>query len=156
MRALTSNERGQALIETAFSLTLLVILIFGVVEGSMMLYTYHYLSYAARLGTRYAIVRGSACAGLSNCPNATGNQIQTYVTGISAFGINSSNLSVTASWCTSSASPCTCAAPAGDPLCNSPGDQVQVTATYPFALSVPFLSNKTVSLTSSSRAIISQ
>jgi Flp pilus assembly protein TadG len=156
MKNLMASDQGGSLMETAVSLGLLMIVIIGIAGGGLMLYTYHYLSYAARLGSRYAIVRGSACTGFpSACPAAAAD-IQSYVQTLTAVGINPVNLNVTATWCTSSSSPCTCTVSSGDPLCNNPGDQIRVTVQYPFFLSVPFIPTSQVNMSSSSQTIISQ
>jgi len=138
------GEHGSTLLEAALSITLLIAIMFGVLAGGFMLYTYHFLSYAARMGARYAMVRGSACDssnGMPNCPNVTSAQVQTYVQGIRQLGINPSLLTVTATW------------PNGT---DNPGDPVQVTAQYPFPLFVPFGFSKTVNMHSTSQMVISQ
>ena len=56
------NERGSALWEFAFVLTVMLTLIFGVMEFSQVMYAYHFVSNAAREATRYASVRGSTFA----------------------------------------------------------------------------------------------
>jgi hypothetical protein len=109
-----------------------------------MLYTYHYLSFAARIGSRYAIVRGSACDnsnGMPDCPNVTSAQIQSYVRGVHYAGIDSTLTAVTVTW------------PNGT---DNPGDPVNVTVQYPFAFSVPFLPSTTVNMHSTSQVVISQ
>ena len=139
-----SSEQGISLLESALSMVLLVAMLFGTMLASMMLYTYHYLSYAARLGARYAMVRGAACDntnGMPDCPNVTSTQVQTYVRGIHFAGINSSQVSVTATW------------PQGN---NNPGSPVQVTTRYPFQLLVPFVRHGTVNMHSTSQVVISQ
>ena len=143
-RKFTRGEHGTALLETALSATLLLGMIFGVMAGGFMLYTYHFLSYATRVGARYASVRGSACDGsngMPDCPSVTSAQVQTYVRGLRQLGINPTQLTVTTTW------------PKGT---NNPGDTVQVTAQYPFPLSVPFVTTKSVSLQSTAQMLISQ
>jgi Flp pilus assembly protein TadG len=138
------GEHGTALLETALSATLLLGMIFGVMAGGFMLYTYHFLSYATRVGARYASVRGSACDnsnGMPDCPGVTSAQVQTYVRGLHQLGISPTQLTVTATW------------PKGT---NNPGDTVQVTAQYPFPLSVPFVTSKTVNMQSTAQMLISQ
>ena len=51
--------------ETAMSMIILLTFMFGVMEAGFALYSYHFISEAAREGTRYAIVRG-----------ATGNSVR--------------------------------------------------------------------------------
>src|SRR5579862_2981110 len=125
------GERGTTLVEAALSATLLIGIIFGIIGGGYMLYTYHFLSYAARSGARYAMVRGSACDssnGMPDCPNVTSDQVQTYVRSLRQLGIHSSQLTVTTTW------------PNGT---EAPGNTVNVVASYPFPLSVPFVITRT-------------
>jgi Flp pilus assembly protein TadG len=149
-----SGEQGQSLVEVAVSLVVLLIMILGVMEGGWLLYTYHYLSYAARQGSRYAMVRGSACDpsnGMDNCPNATSAQVQTYVRSVHFPGVDPNQVAVTVNWSAGPQSGGTCASP-----CKDPGDQVSVTATYPFPLSIPFIPASRVSMTSTSEMVIAQ
>ena len=57
------NQKGQALVELAISLPLLVLLVFGVTEFGRVMYIRNSLNYAARLGAR--------TASISNPINAT-------------------------------------------------------------------------------------
>jgi Flp pilus assembly protein TadG len=144
------GERGTTLVEAALSATLLIGIIFGVIAGGYMLYTYHFLSYAARSGARYAMVRGSACSGVGmpDCPNVTSDQVQTYVRGLRQLGINPSQLTVTTTW------------PNGTKtdIGNEPRNPVNVTVSYPFLffVPVPFIKSQTVTMQSTSQMVISQ
>jgi Flp pilus assembly protein TadG len=138
------HERGTALVEFAIASTLALTMIFGIVDFGRGLYTFHLVSNAARAGSRYAIVRGSACA-VTGCP-ATSDQIQTYVRGL-APGIDPNSLTVTTTWPGGT----NCAAGANDPGC-----PVTVTVTYPFKFLVRVLPSFTMSMTSSSTMVISQ
>jgi Flp pilus assembly protein TadG len=154
------SEAGSSLVEFAFSATILMGLVFGMMAMCMGLYIYHFISEAAREGTRYAIVRGSSCAAYSNftsgCP-ATAAQIQTYVQGLDYPGIVPSRMTVSTTWPTTG-SACT---PSTTP-CNNPGNLVRVTVTYSYTLSLPSYSHllsltfatKTLSLTSTSQMVI--
>ncbi len=129
------GDRGQALVEGAISMVVLLTMIFAVVAGGFMLYTYHYLSYAGRIASRYAMVRGSACdnsGGMPDCPNVTSNKVQDYVRNVPYPGIDSTLTSVTVTW------------PKGT---NNPGDPVNVALQYPFPISVPFLPSSTSTCT---------
>jgi Flp pilus assembly protein TadG len=67
-------------------------LIFGIVSFAMTVYTYSFLSNAARDAVRYAIVHGSK----STSP-ASSDDIQTFVRN-EAKGINPSSITVTSCW----------------------------------------------------------
>jgi Flp pilus assembly protein TadG len=146
------GECGSSLVEFALSSVVLFTLVFGVMAMCLALYTYHFVSDAAREGTRYAIVRGSSCSTYGNfgsaCP-VTSAQVQTYVQGLGFPGINSSDMTVTTAWPTTGS---TCS-PSVTP-CNNPGNLVKVTVTYAFPLSIPFVSPSLLTLTSSSQMVI--
>lgn len=145
------GEEGAAIVETALSMLILLSVVFGLIEICLALYTYHYVSDAAREGSRYAIVHGSTCTVSGASCTVTQADIQTYVQGLGYPGINPSNLTVTTTW---SAYPAggTCIAVA----CNGPGDLVTVLAEYNFNLAIPFVSTSALNLTSTSSMVISQ
>ncbi|MGO8720235.1 MAG: TadE/TadG family type IV pilus assembly protein [Acidobacteriaceae bacterium] len=146
------GEQGAAMVEMALSMVILVTIIFGVMEGCLALYSYHFVSDAAREGSRFAIVRGSACQAPGYECNATAGQIQTYVQNLGFPGINPSNMTVTTAW---SAYPAggTCSPSA---TCNNPGNLVTVTVKYNFPLSIPFIKSSVISMGSTSAMVISQ
>jgi len=141
-----AGERGNTLAEFAVVLTGAMLLLFGVIDFSRAAYTYHLLSNAARLGTRYAIVRGSACT-FSGCP-ASASDIQTYVRGL-AGELNTSSITVDTTWATSTGC-------SGSPY-QGPGCQVTVQVSYPLHLMVvPLMPAFTMTISTSSSMIISQ
>jgi hypothetical protein len=150
------GEEGSAIMETAMSSFILFAFMFGVFEAGFAVYSYHFISEAAREGTRYAIVRGSlagplACAapGPPTCI-AQSADIQTYVTGLGFPGINPGNMTVTPVWSAfANGSSCPAAGP-----CNSPGNLITITVTYSFPLTVPFIPAHTYTMSSQSAMII--
>ena len=146
---LDRGEGGASLVEFAIASSILLTLIFGVMNLSLALYAYHFISNAAREGTRYAIVRGSACTSM-DCPVSAAN-VQHYLTANPFPGIDTSKMTVTTTWpdsgdsCTPSVTPC-----------NNPGNNVLVMVTYQFPLSIPFIPAETLNMTSTSEMVISQ
>jgi Flp pilus assembly protein TadG len=158
------SESGAALVETALSATVLLALLMGMMQTFLALYGYHYVAYAAREGSRWAMVRGANCHLQGTMPNcgAVQSDIQTYVRSLGFPGIDSNNVTVTAAWdspitLTAGApttwSTCSTVTPVG---CNIPGDMVVVDVTYAFPLNIPFVSNRTLNMTSTSSMVISQ
>jgi Flp pilus assembly protein TadG len=147
---LRKHEQGSALVETAISLAILLTFLFGVIEVSLMLYTYHFIAEAAREGTRYAIVRGSTCTGFPSACPAADTDVENYVEGLGFPGIDSTKMQVTASYApypsTKTCSPSS--------LCNNAGNMVTVTVTYAFPFSIPFVPANTVNMSSTSAMII--
>jgi len=114
-----THERGTALAEFAVVLTATMLIIVGIIDFGRGLYTYHLVSNAARLASRYASVRGSACSS-PGCP-VTQAALQTYVRGLYPE-LNASGLAVTPTWTTGNGC-------AGTPF-KSPGCNVSVQVTY--------------------------
>ena len=151
------GEQGSAVLETAMSMVLLLTFLFGIMETSLGLYTYHFISEASREATRYAIVRGFSagptCAAYTSAACATTQaQIRSYVQNINLPGIDPNQMTVTPTW---SAYP-TGASCSPSRSCNNPGNLITVTVQYNFPLNVPFVPLHTYALSSTSAMIISQ
>jgi hypothetical protein len=146
-----NTEDGQSTLETALSAIAVLTLFLGVMQMCLALYTYHFVSEAAREGTRYAMVRGSSCTGFTSACPAQASDVQTYVRGIGFPGIVPADVTVTTTWPTTGSS-CT---PSSLP-CNNPGNLVQVIVQYRFPLSIPFVPSSSLTLTSTSKLAISQ
>lgn len=95
---------GNTLLETALCLSLVLLVIIGIMECSLAVYIEHYVELAASSGARYATVRGSTYKGTA-CSTAApyycetnSSDIQSYIQTNAPPGVNTSNISVTASW----------------------------------------------------------
>ncbi len=145
------DECGSALVEFAVGLSTLLSVVFGVMAICFALYAHNITSEVAREGARYAIVRGSACNSFTDC-KITGPQIQTHLKNVGFPGINPANLTAATAWSFYPGTG-TCQPSA---LCNNPGNLVTVTVTYQFPLVVPFVSSKTLTMSSTAAMVISQ
>jgi len=145
-------ERGSSMVEFAFAAMALFLVLFGIIEFGRMLYTYHTVSNAARLGARWAMVRGTAsCSGavgkqLSACP-ANQNEVQSFVQSQVTL-LGPGTLTVTATW------------PGGNAGCNSADSHaapcvVVVTASHDFTFLIPFVGTK-LTIASTSKMDIAQ
>lgn len=135
-----NDEHGNSLIEAALSLSILLSVIFGIMAVCLGMYYYNFVCESARLATRFAIVRGSTCAGLSGgCP-AYSTDIDNYIRELRYPAIDSSKITVTANW----------------PFGNGPGGTVIVRVQYQATLPVPFTPGLNVNLSSTSQEVISQ
>lgn len=162
-RDLKSDEGG-TLVETAISISLILMLMFGVFDLSLGFYTFHYISDAAREGSRWAMVRGNDSC--SNTPNltdcdATGDEIAAYVKSLSYPGIDSTDyMTVSTTWLSTNSyngsTGQTWSSCGTTQTCRAPGNQVQVTVNYAFPLNVPFWTAKTVNVSSTSSMVIAQ
>ena len=83
-----NKQTGQALVEFALTIVIVIIVLFGAIELTLMIYTYNVLADAAKEGVRYAIVHGTGvgapnCSGPGGagvaCTDSTGANIQTVV-----------------------------------------------------------------------------
>src|SRR5205823_10674133 len=59
LQTVRGRESGQAIVEFALTLILLMLLMFALLELSIFIYTYSVLANAAKEGVRYAIVHGT-------------------------------------------------------------------------------------------------
>jgi Flp pilus assembly protein TadG len=145
------SEDGQAAVEFGLGASVLMMVLIGAMKMCLGIYTYHFIAEAAREGTRYAMVRGTSCnsisPGLSACPAST-DDIANYVKGLGYPGIDASKMSVSTTYMTYPAGISTSAA--------TPGNVVALTVQYQFPLSIPFMTNKTYTMQSTSKMVISQ
>jgi Flp pilus assembly protein TadG len=156
------SEEGSNLVEAALTYGILLTVLIGLMQITLAVYAYHYVAEAAREATRWAIVRGANCTGLTGC-GAANSDIQTYVRNLGYPGITAANLGTTTTWYTqttdTSVTPNTvvlsvCGTdPAG---CNYPGNQVKVHLTYSLPLNIPFVRSATIAITSTSAMMIAQ
>jgi Flp pilus assembly protein TadG len=150
-RRFARAEDGQAAVEFGLGASVLMMALIGMMKISLAIYTYHFIAEAAREGTRFAMVRGTSCSSLSpnlsTCPAST-TDVANYVKGLGYPGIISSNMTVTTGYVTYPAGVSTSSA--------TPGNLVTVKVQYAFPLSIPFMSNKSLTMQSTSEMIISQ
>ena len=159
----TTNDQGAAIVEMALVSSLLCAMLIGIFQISMTLYSYEFVTEAARDAARWAIVRGSQCStntkSLDHC-GASSTDIQNYVNSL-GFPYAGS-LTASATWCNVSVNakgqtvwttpPCT-GANAGT---NDPGNIVSVVVSISLPLNVPFLKKIPMTMTSTSNMTISQ
>src|ERR1019366_256588 len=96
-----SAEQGSASVEFAASSIVFLMAMIGFMKLCLAIYTYHFVSEAAREGSRYAIVRGTSCSGFGTACPASSGDIKTYVKGLGYPGISTSAMTVTPSWAAS-------------------------------------------------------
>jgi Flp pilus assembly protein TadG len=124
------SRAGNAMIETAFCFLLFMTIFLAIMEFGMGVFTYNFVSYAAREGSRYASTRGSQCA--SPCTRATPDTVQTMIRN-QVVALDPSQVAVATTWNAS----------------NIPGNTVTVNVSYPIKpLFGLMLGNITVGATS--------
>jgi hypothetical protein len=147
-----ARERGVTLVEQALILPVLLALMFGVIDMSRALYTYHYVSYIAREATRWASVRSGALPGV---PAVDDTALDNFVKDVNGMGLDGKQIKTTLDFLRP---------PNGTPLCpvagsdtrnEKPGCIVQVTVTYDYKFIMPFMP-KGMTLSSKSQMIITQ
>ena len=146
------TQRGSSMVEFAIAAGAMLMVIFGIIQCGRALYYYHTVSNAARLGARWAEVRGSGCAAPMDHCGATATDIQNYITSnVPLFDAN--NLTVTVTWSTSTDpnTGCSSASPSGN---NDPGHFVCVNVAYRFDLAIPFFGGSPLNLSSTSKQVI--
>lgn len=133
MRVRLRGEGGQATVELALVLPLLLAVVTGIVQFGIVYKDYINLVDAVRAGARVATVSRAASNPVSDTTNATQQ---------AATGLKTTQLAVDVKvW-----KPDGTASQTWDP-----GDDVTVTATYPYSISIFGLPLYTGSLTSSTR-----
>ena len=145
------RERGASMPETAIVMSVLLLLLFGIVEFGRMFYTYSFVATLAREGARWMIVRGSlSCTAtpVSPCDVTTSSALQTYLRSLNEGATNPNSITTTVGFPT-----CTTSSNHG---VNGPGCVVAVTVSYPFTFIAPFVSKATINMTSESQMVISQ
>jgi Flp pilus assembly protein TadG len=146
------RQRGNTLTEFALILPFMLAGIFGVIEFGRALYTYHFVSYAAREASRWASVRGRSSQ-VNGSVATTPAEVEDYVTSITPAGIdrNPARLLVDTEWV---------APPGRGNNCGkypkNPGCSVQVTVIYNFKFILPFMPSSTYAMKSTSEMVISQ
>jgi Flp pilus assembly protein TadG len=150
-----ANEEGGSLVEMALVCTLLISVLFGIIEFSFAFYSYNFTAEAAKEAARYLSVRGSnSCIvnkNLTNCGVTSNATITNYVQNLGYFGINSST-TVVATW------PDTCGLGSATPLaanCMDPGSRVKVVVNYTFPITVPFWNYTNLNMQSTAEMVIS-
>jgi Flp pilus assembly protein TadG len=148
------RQRGNTLTEFALVLPFMLAAIFGVIEFGRALYTYHFVSYAAREASRWASVRGEqSCQAYAVPCRAKDSDVADYVTSITPPGIDKdpARLLVNTAWVAPPGRGNNCGAHPKNPGCS-----VQVTVTYNFKFILPFMPSSTYAMKSTSEMVISQ
>ena len=154
------EDEGGSMIEFTISVTVLLMLLFGIVDLSRALYIDHFVSGAAREAARYAMVRGSSfnnvtCSTTSTTScTATQTAIKSYVQSLAPTGVSTANLTVQATWPGTSPNGNNCVS-AVTPN-NGPGCTVRVVVTDAFTFAVPYFPVAGLNLSSTSTVAISQ
>ena len=118
-QVMPSRRRGTSVTELAVVLPVVLVFVLGAIDFAQVMFAYGTVSEAARAGARYAISHG-ANSSLPAGPTANDANVQA-VAKFYAFGLGSSNVTVTSTWGLSS---------------NAIGSPVNVTASYTCRLSV--------------------
>ena len=140
------KDEGSSSVEMALSCTVLMAVVFGIIQTAQLLYAYNYVAETARRTTRWAMVRGCTYSS-----PASSTDVQTYVTILGFPGINRTKLTATTTWPTTGAACSPCSTP-----CNNPGNLVRVKVQYVTNLAIPFAPDYNLTLSSTSQQVISQ
>ncbi len=150
---------GSSLIEFALTVSILLMMIFGIMDFSRAIYVNHFLANTAREATRYAMVRGSSWRGAvcstvtSFGCTASATNVAAYVSVLAPNGVDPASIVTTTTWPGTDVNGAGCAV-AG--ALNSPGCTVRVRLTYSFAFALPFLPKNALLLSSTSQVTIAQ
>lgn len=167
-----NTERGSTLFEMAITVILFLVMLFGIVDFGRALYTYHFLSNAAREASRWASVNGSTCGpggSSTSCPScdascngtapmnngpASEADVLNYVKSITPPGIDVTQVNVTTCG-TAGGTECPGSVPAQcATTVNAPGCTVQVQVSYNFPFLVPIVQSGSIPMSSTSEMVI--
>jgi Flp pilus assembly protein TadG len=132
---------------------------FGIIDFSRALYAYHFISNAAREGTRYAIVRGGSCNTWTVACPAQPTDVQTFVqNSANGIGLNPAALSVNATYSvptydSGGSQVVSCSLNSATGLYDNPGCVVQVQVQYGFNFIFPFMPSGTCTLQAGSQTV---
>jgi Flp pilus assembly protein TadG len=115
LRKLNFRRSGAAIVEAAFVLPVILLLLIGIMSGAIMVYTADEVSNVAREGARWASVRGSDYHLYTLKPAATAADIQAYTLQQPVM-LDPNRMTVTVTWQGS----------------NKPGQYVTVDVSYDF------------------------
>ncbi|HXB63170.1 MAG TPA: TadE/TadG family type IV pilus assembly protein [Acidobacteriaceae bacterium] len=136
------SEEGSTLIEFALTFTVLLTLIFCLMELCLVFYSYDMISDCAREGTRYAVLRGASCpTTASPTCEATASQVNSYVSSNAPPNLGAGTLTVATTY------------PDGN---ESVGSRVQVKVSYVFPIKMPFVPKASLNMSSTSVMYILQ
>jgi len=152
------EEDGQTLVEFSISALVLFMAMLGIMDFSRALYTYHFVSFAAQEGTRYAMVRGAdwspTCTSASSysCQASAAN-ITSYVQSLAPPGVVASNINVTPTWPQLNADGAStgCNATSTE---NSQGCMVKVQVNYTFQFLMPFIPKSALIMSATSERVV--
>jgi Flp pilus assembly protein TadG len=149
-------EQGSSLVEFALVVVIFMSMVLGIMDFGRALYSYHFVSHAAREATRYAAVRGSTCTLDGSCTNdgscatvATLTCLPTYVTNNAPPGIDTTKITTTPNWPVQANGPAVCKNKK-----NAPGCTVEVQVSYSFSFLFPLVHTGAVTLSSTSEMVI--
>lgn len=144
-------EQGSASVEFAATGVVLFMTMVGLMKICLAIYTYHFVSEAAHEATRFSVVRGSSCTGMASACPAVAPDIQSFVQHLGYPGITPALTTATTKWASYPSGACSPSS-----TCNNPGNLVTVTVKYAFPLLIPWMTSRTLTMTSTSSMVISQ
>ena len=165
LRRLAGEQHGSTLVEFAITATLLMLILFGIIQWGFAMYAFHFTTWAAQQGARFAEVRGHTWSKFVtvNCntsapPNfqivydctAQSSDIQNFVQSLETGGISSSSITVnTDNWpgVTPDGAVCT--------TVNGQGCMVKVRVSYTFNF-MPFMNVTAMTIGATSEKVILQ
>lgn len=145
-----NQQLGAGLVEQALVLVIFLSVMFAIIDFGRALYTFHYVSNAAREAARWASVR-STNSKAPNAPATAGNVQTTFASSsaLAGMAIDPSKLTFATSWIAPPKGPSTCPA-------NVAGCVVQVHVTYTYKFMFPFLPSGSFDMNSTSKMVITQ
>jgi Flp pilus assembly protein TadG len=156
---LQKSEKGQAMVQFAGTAVVLFLLIFGIFNFGMAIYSYSMVTYAANDAVRWASVRGATYTppnSTTPTPASSTDVLNHVVAAMPTLNTSEAIATCTTDSTSGALEVCTQWSQVAGVNNNSPGMIVQVQVKYNFPLSIPLMSTITLPLTATSQMTISQ
>lgn len=124
-RAFRTVPRGQAQVEFVLTILFVTVLLLGIIELIMLIYTYNVLADSAKEGVRYAVVHGcdlTNCSGTCSpaCPDPAADNVKAWVLNFAQASLHdTSTMTVAVNYLDTGGTA-------------TPPSRVQVTVSYPY------------------------
>jgi Flp pilus assembly protein TadG len=142
LKRLLREQRGQSLVETAITLSILMMFVFVFIEVCLAFYSFGVISEEAREGSRYASVHGSTCVTASSIScTASASALNTYVSNLGYPNLAGGTMTVNTTF------------PDGS---QAPGSRVKVAITYVLPIMLALVPSNALTLNASSTVTILQ
>jgi Flp pilus assembly protein TadG len=129
------RQRGSSMVETALTVSIFLMFMFGTVEFGRAMFVHNQLAFLAEEGARYASTRGLT---VPSAQQASASNVSTIVKNM-AVAIPTANMTVTTTW---------------QGTQGTVGQWVKVQVSYPFTFIGPYMPYSNINLSSTAQTTV--